>query len=149
MRHFLWFDKIECLFYVMYMFVSAVIDPGGIDSARALTQILTQYGFQKVQRACWENGNMSERDINDLKKDIDRVTDYYDSIRMYQYPVQGMLAITEMMKKQWKRSLLRPPASEMQMPSSGMMPPGSMPPNMMPPQGGMMPPMSGFPGMYG
>lgn len=136
MRHFLWFDKIGRLFYVMYMFVSAVIDPGGIDSARHLTSILTQYGFQKVQRACWENGNIGEREINDLKKDIDRVTDYYDSVRMYQYPVQGMLAITEMTKKQWKRSLLRPPASEM--PQTGMMPPG---------YGGMPP--SGYPGAYG
>lgn len=115
----------------MYMFVSAVIDPGGMDSAKSLTQILTQYGFKKVQRACWENGNMSERDINDLKKDIDRVTDYYDSIRMYQYPVQGMLAITEMIKKQWKRSLLRPPAEEMPQQPMGM--------------GGMMPPMPGYP----
>lgn len=136
----------------MYMFVSAVIDPGGIDSARHLTSLLTQYGFQKVQRACWENGNIGEKDINDLKKDIDRVTDYYDSIRLYQYPVQGMLAITEMVKKQWKRSLLRPPASEMppgmmqgQMGNGGM--PGMMPPGGMP--GGSVPPLSGFPGMYG
>lgn len=94
------------------MFVSVVLDPGSVDSARFLSSILTQYGFNKVQRACWEHTALSEKKLHMLKKDIDRVTDYYDSIRMYQYPVQGMLALTELQKKQWRRCMLRPPAPE-------------------------------------
>lgn len=94
------------------MFVSVVLDPGAADSARALATLLSQYNFVKVQRACWENSAITEKSVSLLKKDIDRITDYYDSVRLYQYPVQGMLAITEMRKKKWKRSLLRPQKEE-------------------------------------
>ncbi|HPX26888.1 MAG TPA: CRISPR-associated protein Cas2 [Treponemataceae bacterium] len=90
------------------MFVSVVLDPGQVDSARALASILAQYGFVKKQRACWENPSVTEKKLGLLKKDIDRVTDYYDSVRFYQYPVEGMLAITELQKKKWKKCLLRP-----------------------------------------
>ncbi len=91
------------------MFVSVVLDPGGVDSSRAIVSILTQYGFMKVQRACWENPSLSEGQIIKIKKDLDRVTDYYDRLRMYQYPVNGLMAITELSKKKWKRCMLRPP----------------------------------------
>ncbi len=92
------------------MFVSVILDPSGVDSAKQLTAVLMQYGFTKVQRACWENNALSEKRLQTLKKDIDRVTDYYDVVRLYQYPVQGMMAITELAKKQWKRCLLKPNA---------------------------------------
>ena len=39
---------------------------------------------------------------------MDRVTDYYDVIRMYQYPVEGMVAITTLNQKKWQRIMLRP-----------------------------------------
>ncbi len=91
------------------MFVSVVLDPGGVDSSRAMVSILSQYGFLKVQRACWENPSLSEGQLIKLKKDIDRVTDFYDRIRMYQFPVNGLMAITELNKKKWKRCMLRPP----------------------------------------
>ena len=41
---------------------------------------------------------------------IDKVTDYYDRVRIYQYPVNGFMAITELNKKRWRRCMLRPPA---------------------------------------
>ncbi|MCR4938537.1 MAG: CRISPR-associated protein Cas2 [Treponemataceae bacterium] len=90
------------------MFVSVVVDPGSVESSRAVTSVLMEYGFRKVQRACWEHVTLPEKKLNLLKKDIDRVTDYYDSVRMYQYPVQGLLAVTEMSRKKWKRCFLRP-----------------------------------------
>ncbi|NLM00089.1 MAG: CRISPR-associated protein Cas2 [Treponema sp.] len=90
------------------MFVSAILDPGSPDTAKALAWILTRYEFVKVQRACWEHAAFTEKKLNDLKKDIDRVTDYYDCVRLYQFPVNGNLAITEMQKKKWRRSILRP-----------------------------------------
>ena len=79
-------------------------------SARWLTvtAVLMEYGFKKAQRACWEHVALPDKKLNLLKKDIDRVTDYYDSVRMYQYPVKGMLAVTEMSRKKWKRCILRP-----------------------------------------
>lgn len=95
--------------YSIIMFVSVVLDPGSQDSAKALAMLLSQYGFVKIQRACWENTSITEKRVHTLKKDIDSVTDYYDTIRMYQYPVNALMAITELNKKKWRRCLLRPP----------------------------------------
>ena len=96
--------------YAVYMFVSVVLDPGGLDSSRALAALLSQYGFVRIQRACWENTAVSEKRLHTLKKEIDRITDYYDRVRMYQYPVNGLPAITELNKKKWSRCILRPQA---------------------------------------
>ena len=92
------------------MFVSVVLDPGGLESSRAIVSVLSQYGFVKIQRACWEHTAVTEKRLHTLKKDIDKVTDYYDKVRIYQYPVNGFMAITELNKKRWRRCMLRPPA---------------------------------------
>lgn len=93
------------------MFVSVVLDPGGEDSARQLAEILVTWGFEKVQRACWESVAITEQTLAKLKQEIDRVTDYYDSVRLYQFPVEGVMAITVLSKKKWKRIVVRPPAA--------------------------------------
>ena len=93
------------------MFVSVVLDPGGEDSARQLAEILVTWGFEKVPRACWESASISDATLAKLKQEIDRVTDYYDSVRLYQFPVDGLMAITVLSKKKWKRVVVRPPAS--------------------------------------
>ncbi|MCI6258334.1 MAG: CRISPR-associated protein Cas2 [Treponema sp.] len=90
------------------MFVSIVLDPGSMDSAKALARLLQQYGFSKAQRACWESSQISEDVFAKLKVDVDRVTDFYDSIRIYQFPLQGMFAITELKQKKWRRCLIKP-----------------------------------------
>lgn len=94
------------------MFVSIVLDPGGEEAARQLAEILATFGFEKVQRACWESATISEQILAKLKQEIDRVTDYYDSVRMYQYPVEGLMAITTLSKKKWKRIVVRPPVQQ-------------------------------------
>lgn len=92
------------------MFVSVVIDPGGKESASQLAEVLTSAGFERVQRACWESVTINDNGLVTLKQDIDKVTDYYDVVRIYQYPVQEVLAITTLYKKKWRRVLVRPPA---------------------------------------
>lgn len=89
------------------MFVSVILDPGGIDSARSLVNVLINNGFKKIQRACWESMSVSETDITTLKKEIDRVTDYYDTVRIYQFPVNNMFVITELKQKKWKRCQIK------------------------------------------
>ena len=89
------------------MFVSVVLDPGGVDSANSLALVLTHYGFRKIQRACWESSSVGVLQLAQLKREIDRVTNYYDTVRLYQYPVKGMFAITEMHRKKWRRCLFR------------------------------------------
>ena len=86
-----------------------MIDPGGEESAAHLSELLTFYGFERVQRACWESSTVSEKQLETLKREIDRLTDYYDVIRIYQYPVEGVLAISSLAKKKWRKLLIRPP----------------------------------------
>jgi len=96
------------------MFVSVVLDPGGEESARQLAELLATYGFEKVQRACWESASINDQLLLKIKQEIDQVTDYYDGVRLYQFPVEGLLAITVLSKKKWKRILVRPPVSSLQ-----------------------------------
>ena len=51
--------------------------------------------------------NVTETELTDLKKEIDRVTDYYDTVRIYQFPLNGMFVITELKQKRWKRCQMR------------------------------------------
>ena len=53
------------------MFVSVMIDPGGEESAAHLSELLTFYGFERVQRACWESSTVSEKQLATLKREID------------------------------------------------------------------------------
>ncbi len=85
------------------MFVSVVIEPGSLDSGKLIVDVLSKYGFQKIQRSCWESMKISEDKLSLLKKDLDRVTDYYDSIRLYQFPLNGLFVITEMKTKKWRK----------------------------------------------
>lgn len=92
------------------MFVSVVCDLGGEDSRAALYGLLPQYGFEKVQRACFESARITEKQVAALKRDIDKVTDYYDTIRIYQYPVEGRLAVSILKENRWRRVVVRAPA---------------------------------------
>lgn len=91
------------------MFVAIVCDMGSEDSRGALYNLLPQYGFERVQKACFECAAMSEQRLMALKRDIDRITDSYDSIRLYQYPIDGTMAITVLKNNKWKRIVVRDP----------------------------------------
>lgn len=106
MKQFQAFDKIQSLNYLIYMFVSIVLEPGSIDSARNIFTLLGHMGFKKIQKSCWENTSLSETDLTSLKKEIDRYTDYYDNIRIYQFPLEGKFVITELKEKKWRRCVL-------------------------------------------
>lgn len=93
------------------MFVSVVLDPSSMDTARSLAYILAHFGFKKVQRACWEHTAVTQTLFDRLKKEIDRVTDYYDTVRMYQFPFENSFVITELSKKRWRRCKLCQPST--------------------------------------
>lgn len=88
------------------MFVSFVLDPGGIEASKSIVSILLRFNFKKVQRACYENTQVTESQLSLIKQEIDKVTDYYDTIRIYQFPVSGNLVVTELNGKKWKRAVL-------------------------------------------
>ena len=96
----------QSLNYLIYMFVSIVLEPGSIDSARNIFNLLSHTGFKQIQKSCWENASLSDADLTSLKKEMDRYTDYYDNIRIYQFPLEGKFVITELKEKKWRRLVL-------------------------------------------
>jgi CRISPR-associated protein Cas2 len=92
------------------MFVSIVCDMGSEDSRAALYNLLPQYGFEKVQKACFECSSLNDQRLAALKRDIDRITDSYDTLRIYQYPIEGTLAITTLKANKWRRIIVRDPS---------------------------------------
>ena len=88
------------------MFVSIVLEPGSIDSARNIFNLLGHTGFKQIQKSCWEYASLSDADLTALKKEMDRYTDYYDNIRIYQFPLEGKFVITELKEKKWRRLVL-------------------------------------------
>lgn len=93
------------------MFVSVALDPGSEDRAKTLSDLLTRYGFDKIQRGLWESSVVTPPSLDRLKRDLDRATDAYDRIRLYQYPVEGNLVISSLKDKKWRKMVARPPAS--------------------------------------
>ena len=85
------------------MFVSIAVDPGGEGRAKELAELLIQYGFDKVQRGLWESTAISPDTLNRLKRDMDRSTDAFDRIRIFQFPVDGTLVLTTLRDKKWRR----------------------------------------------
>lgn len=89
------------------MFVSVVLDLGNEDSLKAVTGLLFRYGFRQMQKGVFESTAMDDKRLSRLKIDMDRATDFYDSIRFYQYPVDGTVAITSLNEKRWRRVTIR------------------------------------------
>jgi CRISPR-associated protein Cas2 len=92
------------------MFVSVICDMGSEDSRSALYNLLPQYGFERVQKACFECASMNEKQLGALKRDVDRITDSYDTLRFYQFPVEGTLALTILKDNKWRRVVVRDPS---------------------------------------
>jgi len=89
------------------MFVSVILDLGNDDSRRSVNEMLLFYGFNQVQKDVYESTKLNEKRLGRLKLDIDRATDYYDVVRIYQYPVNDTLVITQLTQKKWKRKIMR------------------------------------------
>ena len=90
------------------MFVSAACDYGNEDSRIRVDHLLLQYGFRKVQKNLYETSSLSEKNLARLKLDVDKLSDFYDTLRLYQYPLENTLIITVLEGKKWKRTVLKP-----------------------------------------
>ena len=94
------------------MFVAVVLDLGNEDSLKAVTGLLFRYGFRQMQKGVFESTSLDDKRLSRLKVDLDRATDFYDSIRFYQYPVDGTVAITSLNEKRWRRMTIRETENE-------------------------------------
>jgi CRISPR-associated protein Cas2 len=89
------------------MFVAVACEFANEDHRKAAYDLLVQYGFRKVLKDAFESATLSEVALSRLKKDLDTVADSYDGIRLYQYPVDGTLAITILKEKKWRRLIVK------------------------------------------
>ena len=85
------------------MFVAVTCECSSDDHKLAVFDVLRQYGFKMVLQDVHESTSISETTLNRLKRDLDRVTDSFDVIRLYQFPIEGTLAITALKEKKWRR----------------------------------------------
>ena len=89
------------------MFVSIIVDLGNEDSQKIVQNLLFRYGFKQIQSNTFESLSINENNLSRLKLDLDRATDFYDSIRIYQYPINDTLVITSLTEKRWRRNILK------------------------------------------
>ena len=89
------------------MFVSIAVEPGSEGRAKEMAELLIQYGFDKVQRGLWESTVVSPETLSRLKRDLDRSTDAFDRLRIFQFPVDGTLVLTTLRDKKWRRLVAR------------------------------------------
>jgi CRISPR-associated protein Cas2 len=89
------------------MYVSIAVDPGSEERAKELASLLGQYGFEKVQRGLWESSVISPATLTRIKRDMDRLTDAFDRIRFFQYPLEGTLVLSSLKDKKWRRLIAR------------------------------------------
>jgi CRISPR-associated protein Cas2 len=94
-------------YYWRAMFVAVACEYANDDHRKAGYDLMVQYGFRKVLKDVFESATVSEMALNRLKKDLDRVADSDDSIRLYQFPVEGTLAITILKDKKWRRLIVK------------------------------------------
>ena len=89
------------------MFVAVVSDVSTDDHRLAVQRLLVQYGFNKVMKDVYESTSITDTALTRLKRDIDRATDFYDTIRLYQYPSQDTLVISSLKENKWRRLVVR------------------------------------------
>ncbi len=94
------------------MFVSVVVELGSEECSTIVQALMLRYGFKQVQHHTYESLTINDKNLSRLKLDLDRAADFYDSIRIYQYPVNNTLVISSLTEKRWRRSVLKEKDSE-------------------------------------
>lgn len=93
------------------MFVAVTCDLANEDHSSRVHATLLQYGFKRVQDKLYESLTIGERGLLRLKKDLDRLTDSYDALRFYQYPVENTLVISTLKDKKWRKIVVNSPSA--------------------------------------
>ena len=88
------------------MFVAVSCDLGNPDHRERVRELLLQYGFKKLQENLFESTGITEKALLRLKKELDGLTDSYDSLRFYQYPLEDTLVVSSLKEKKWRKLVL-------------------------------------------
>jgi len=89
------------------MFVAVGLDLSSSDHKQRVELLLSQYGFKRMQEGLFEHTSITENQLKRLKRDLDNTTDYYDRIRIYQYPLENTLVISSLKNKKWTKLIAR------------------------------------------
>ncbi len=89
------------------MFVAISCELANDDHVLAIQLLMKEYGFTEVVKNLFESVKLKEEVLSRLKRDIDRRTDSFDVVRMYQYPLEETLVITTLRDKHWKRTVVK------------------------------------------
>ncbi len=88
------------------MFVAVACDLGNADHRDSVHNLLLQYGCKKLQEGLYESATISEKGLLALKKELDALTDSYDKLRIYQYPLGETLVVSSLLEKKWRKLVL-------------------------------------------
>ena len=89
------------------MFVAIAVDASSEARAKELADLLGQYGFKRVQRFLWESMTVSQDTLNRVKRDLDKATDGFDRLRLFQFPMEGTLVLSTLRDKKWRRMVAK------------------------------------------
>mgnify|MGYP000321366294 CR=1 FL=1 len=93
--------------YTVAVFVAIACELVSEKHKEDVYDLLKQYGFAPVCSNVFESVSIRAEVLSRLKRDIDRRTDYYDKVRMYQYPLEGVLVVTSLIDKKWRKTIMR------------------------------------------
>jgi len=102
------FDNENANTYTISMFVSIVCEFSNDDHKKFLYDLFLQYGCKRIMEHLYESVTMTEKALLRLKRDIDRHTDGYDRVRIYQYPMEGGFVISNLYDNRWRRTIVKP-----------------------------------------
>ena len=89
------------------MFVAVVCEFSSDDTRSEIYKLLKQYGFERIYRDVFESVSIKATILARLKRDIDRITDFYDRVRLYQFPLDDTFVITTLHDKKWRKTVVR------------------------------------------
>ena len=88
------------------MFVAVACDLGSENHQERVHSTFQEYGFKKVHDGLYESLRINEQGLVRLKRELDRLTDSYDSLRFYQYPMENTLVISILKEKKWRKTVV-------------------------------------------
>jgi CRISPR-associated protein Cas2 len=88
------------------MFVAVACDLGSEDHQSRVHSSLVEYGFKKVHDGLYESFTINDQGLLRLKRELDRLTDSYDGLRFYQYPMENTLVISVLKEKKWRKTVV-------------------------------------------
>ena len=84
-----------------------MLDMSNEDHEDLAEKVLKIFGFTEKSKSLYESTTVSETTLTRLKRELDKVCDSYDVIHFYQYPMEETLTVTSLIKKHWKRRVIR------------------------------------------